>query len=132
MSRTKSINFPNSEGELSALFDKLQRSVVQKTCVYGALAIHGSASLVAKTVNGLYGRRSKIVHTGAYGVSRRESALLHFYCMSALGMLVVSPAFAGFSTSTELEDWFKDRMLDGPNHLEQESETAAVEIAPVS
>lgn len=88
--------------------------------------------LVAKTVNGLYGRRSKIVHTGAYGVSRRESALLHFYCMSALGMLVVSPAFAGFSTSTELEDWFKDRMLDGPNHLEQESETAAVEIAPVS
>lgn len=54
MSRTKSINFPNSEGELSALFDKLQRSVVQKTCVYGALAIHGSASLVAKTVNTVY------------------------------------------------------------------------------
>jgi len=54
MARTKSINFPNSQGELSNLFDKLQRSAVQKTFVYGALAIHGSGSPKAKTANTVY------------------------------------------------------------------------------
>ncbi len=37
MSRTKSINFPNTEGELSNLFDKLQRSMtVHKMVVEAA------------------------------------------------------------------------------------------------
>jgi len=79
--------------------------------------------LVAKTVNDLYDRRSKIVHVGQYGVSRREAALLHLYCMTALAMLVVSPAFSGFTTSAALEDWFKDRMLDGPDHFSPQSKT---------
>jgi hypothetical protein len=54
MSRTKSINFPNTEGELSALFDKLQRSTVQQLLNTGGLVIHGSASALAKTVNTIY------------------------------------------------------------------------------
>ena len=54
MARTKSINFPNTESELSGLFDKLQRVVTNRMVVTGALAIHGSASLVAKTVNTVY------------------------------------------------------------------------------
>lgn len=49
MARTKSISFPNTEGELSTLFDKLQRALLQKLLVSGALAIHGSASALAKT-----------------------------------------------------------------------------------
>ncbi len=73
--------------------------------------------LVAKTVSELYDRRSRIVHAGEYGVSSRELALMHFYCLSALGMLALSPAFSNFTTDEELEGWFKDRMLDGPDHL---------------
>jgi predicted extracellular nuclease len=49
MARTKSINFPNTEGEMLALFDKLQRATVNTLLVSGALAIHGSASAVVKT-----------------------------------------------------------------------------------
>jgi hypothetical protein len=73
--------------------------------------------LVAKTVGRLYDRRSKIVHSGQCGVSRQDAASLHFYCVTALGLLVLSPAFAGFTTNTDLENWFRDRMLDGPNHF---------------
>jgi hypothetical protein len=54
MARTKSINFPNTEGEISALFDKLQRATVQTLLNTGGLAIHGSASALAKTVNTVY------------------------------------------------------------------------------
>jgi hypothetical protein len=54
MSRNKSIVFPNTEGELSALFDKLQRAVTNKLLVSGALAIHGSASTLAKTAATAY------------------------------------------------------------------------------
>lgn len=53
MARKKSINFPNSEGELSPLFDKLQRSVSSRLFNAGGLAI-GSGSkkkpLIANTV----------------------------------------------------------------------------------
>jgi hypothetical protein len=73
--------------------------------------------LVAKTINELYRRRSKIVHTGEYGVSRTDAALMWFYCITALNMLVVAPAFSSFKTSAELEEWFRDRVLDGPNHM---------------
>ena len=52
--RTKSINFPNSEGEMSALFDKLQRSTTSELLVSGALAIHGSASALAKFASTIY------------------------------------------------------------------------------
>jgi hypothetical protein len=54
MARTKSVNFPNMETELSALFDKLQRATVNVLLNTGALAIHGSASALAKTVNTVY------------------------------------------------------------------------------
>jgi hypothetical protein len=54
MSRTKSINFPNSEGELSALFDKLQRATISALLNTGALAIKAGSSALAKTVNTIY------------------------------------------------------------------------------
>ena len=72
--------------------------------------------LVARTVNDLYDRRSRIVHAGQYGVSRREAILMFFYCKTALTMLVMAPSFRSFTTNTDLEGWFKDRILDGPNH----------------
>ncbi len=78
--------------------------------------------LVARSVVELYDRRSKIVHKGEYGVSRKEAGLIHLYCMTALGMLVISPVFAEFKTNAHLEGWFKDRMLDGPDHFNQESQ----------
>jgi len=71
---------------------------------------------VARTVNELYDRRSRIVHTGQHGVSRKETALLLLYCTAALAMLAVAPSFRNFTTSAELEGWFRDRILDGPNH----------------
>src|ERR1017187_4628187 len=54
MTRIKSIGFPNSETEMSTLFDKLQRSTTSELLTTGALAIHGSASALAKTVNTIY------------------------------------------------------------------------------
>lgn len=54
MARTKSINFPNTESELSALFDKLQRSTINSLLVSGALAIHGASSALAKTAATVY------------------------------------------------------------------------------
>src|SRR5580698_3606066 len=54
MARFKSINFPNTEGEMSNLFDKLQRLVVNKILAKGTLAIHGASSPVVKTTTTLY------------------------------------------------------------------------------
>ncbi len=56
MSRSiTSKNLPNTEGELATLFDKLQRAVTNVLHVSGALAIHGSASALAKTAATIYG-----------------------------------------------------------------------------
>jgi len=52
--RTKSISFPNTQGELNTLFDKLQRAAITKLLNSGALAIHGSASALAKFANTIY------------------------------------------------------------------------------
>jgi hypothetical protein len=65
MARKKSINFPNTEGEMSALFDKLQRATVNSLLNTGALAIHGSASAVAKIVNTVYFMIDGIVYSKA-------------------------------------------------------------------
>lgn len=54
MARTKSINFPNTEGELSNVLDKLQRATVNCLLVSGALAIHGASSPNAKTTATMY------------------------------------------------------------------------------
>jgi hypothetical protein len=54
MARTKSIAFPNTEDEEKAVFDKLQRAAITSLLNTGALAIHGSASALAKFVNTIY------------------------------------------------------------------------------
>jgi hypothetical protein len=54
MARTKSVNFPNTQTELSNLFDKLQRATVNCLLVSGALAIHGSSSALAKFASTIY------------------------------------------------------------------------------
>lgn len=69
---------------------------------------------VAEWVSKLYRRRSKIVHTGEYGVSRTDSGLVRFYCMAVLGNLALLPAFERFTTNDHLENWFRERTLEGP------------------
>jgi hypothetical protein len=69
---------------------------------------------VAIWVNNLYDRRSIIVHTGEYGVSRTKSGLIQFYCTAVLWTLVLSLAFDGSTTNEQMNAWFKDRMLEGP------------------
>jgi hypothetical protein len=81
----------------------------------------GGRKHVVQWVNNLYDRRSKIVHTGEYGVSRTESGLIQYYCMAALSILVLSKAFCDFTTNAQLEAWFKERMLEGPYRIEPES-----------
>jgi hypothetical protein len=54
MARLKSINFSNTLAEFSNLFDKLQRALTNYVLNTGALAIHGSSSALAKTVNTVY------------------------------------------------------------------------------
>ena len=81
---------------------------------------------VVRWVNNLYDRRSKIVHTGEYGVSRTESGLIQFYCMAALANLVLLSPFEGFTKNAQVEAWFKDRMLEGPYRVEPESPQATV------
>jgi hypothetical protein len=59
--RLKSINFPNTESELSTLFDKLQRNTVNKILQKGTLAIHGSGSAVVKTTATLYAMIDSVI-----------------------------------------------------------------------
>ena len=54
MARTKSINYPNTQSEIGTQMDKLQRSTINSLLVSGALAIHGSASALAKTAATAY------------------------------------------------------------------------------
>jgi hypothetical protein len=54
MARSKSISFPNTESELSAVFDKLQRAVTNTLNVSGALAIKAGASAIVKTAAAIY------------------------------------------------------------------------------
>jgi hypothetical protein len=54
MARTKSINFPNTESEMSNLFDKIQRVLANRIVVTGALAIKAGGSALAKTANTIY------------------------------------------------------------------------------
>jgi len=78
----------------------------------------GDRKQVTRWVSDLYDLRSRIVHRGEYGgVSQTDSGLIRLCCMTALAVLVMSPAFDGFSTNAQLEDWFKDRMLEGPDHF---------------
>ncbi len=43
MSRTKSINFPNTRDEMTTLFDKLQRALTNVNLVAGGVGIKGSS-----------------------------------------------------------------------------------------
>jgi len=54
MARFKSISFPNTEGELSTLLDKLQRNLLNKILAKGTLAIHGASSPLVKTTTTAY------------------------------------------------------------------------------
>ena len=49
---------------------------------------------------------------------------MQYYCFAALGILAAAPTFADFKTNNDLEKWFKDRMLDGPNHFQPENQGA--------
>lgn len=65
MARTRSIKWPNSEGEIDALFDKIQRTLTNKCIVSGALAIKGAASAIVKFVNALYFLQDAQLYTKA-------------------------------------------------------------------
>jgi hypothetical protein len=56
-------------------------------------------------------------------------ALMFFYCRVALGMLVIAPAFKNFVTSKDLEEWFSNRILDGPDHYDTD---ASVKVGPTA
>jgi hypothetical protein len=81
---------------------------------------------IVRWVNSLYDRRSKIVHTGEYGVPRTESGLIQLYCMSALTNLALLTVFDGFTTNAQLEAWFKERMLEGPYRIGPEPQQIAI------
>jgi hypothetical protein len=51
MARTKSINFPNTESEMSALFDKIQRRLCNICFNSAGLAIKTGGSAIVKTAN---------------------------------------------------------------------------------
>lgn len=54
MARLKSIGFPNSQGELSGLLDKLQRASITQLLTTGGLVITAGSSATAKFVNTIY------------------------------------------------------------------------------
>src|SRR4051794_9017414 len=54
MARTKSIVFPNTESELSNLFDKLQRAITNVLLKSGGLAIKTGGSALVKTANTIH------------------------------------------------------------------------------
>lgn len=53
MSRSRSIKFPNTNTEMEALFDKLQRRFANLVFNSGGLAIKTSSSALAKTANAI-------------------------------------------------------------------------------
>jgi hypothetical protein len=73
---------------------------------------------IAKTVNKLYGLRSKIVHTGETEIAASDLEMIRFLCMNTLYALLSLKPFANMTSVDELEQWFRDRMLgatDGPS-----------------
>jgi hypothetical protein len=72
---------------------------------------------VAKAVNGLYGLRSKIVHTGETEVSHADLESIRFFTLNALIAVSTSRPFAQMTSVDELEQWFKDRMLGAADEL---------------
>lgn len=54
MTRTRSINFPNTSNNLDSLFDSLQRGLTTQLLNTGGLAIKTGGSALAKTVNTIY------------------------------------------------------------------------------
>ena len=72
---------------------------------------------VAKAINGLYGLRSKIVHTGETEVSHADLESIRFFTLNTLIVLSTSRPFAQMTSVDELEQWFKDRMLGAAEEL---------------
>lgn len=102
MARSKSISFPNTEGELSALFDKLQRNLLNKILQKGTLAIHGSASAVVKTTTTLYvmvdGVIAKLAAadlTALSGVVKNATFNVFVFTVNAAGTVKVYMGTAG-------------------------------------
>jgi hypothetical protein len=55
MARTQTtFSAPNSMSALNTMVDKLQRALLQKLLLSGALAIHGASSALAKIANTIY------------------------------------------------------------------------------
>lgn len=84
---------------------------------------------VVKQMNDLYRLRSHIVHEGRAEVSNDELFYIYLYCMAALHVLVLSPAFSEMKTNDDLEKWFSDRVLEAPNHWESEHDPDALNEA---
>ncbi|MGD0832731.1 MAG: hypothetical protein ABR907_17495 [Terracidiphilus sp.] len=72
---------------------------------------------IAKTVNRLYGLRSKIVHTGETEIAASDLEMIRFLSMNTLYALLSLKPFANMASVEELEQWFKDRMLGAVDDL---------------
>jgi hypothetical protein len=75
---------------------------------------------VATQISRLYNRRSQIVHEGKTGVANDEMYLIYLYCMAALHTLVLSPAFSHMRSNADLDEWFRDRVLEAPDYVHDE------------
>jgi hypothetical protein len=63
---------------------------------------------------------SQIVHEGTTGVANDEMYLIYLYCMAALHALVLSPVFSHMRSNADLDEWFRDRVLEAPDYVHDE------------
>jgi len=80
---------------------------------------------VVETLNELYGRRSKIVHAGETEVTNSQLEEMENICVSSLIAVATGPAFEKMQSFTELEGWFKDRILGSESAARSQDATPA-------
>lgn len=75
---------------------------------------NSSRSNVRDRVSKLYSIRSKIVHCGSNKLAQSDLEDLRGLTQSCIIRLMSDPAFGSFSKEGDVENWFEERMMYGP------------------
>ena len=79
------------------------------------LGLKNSArSKICNRVSQLYSLRSKIVHSGSNKLSQSDLDELRIITQSCIIRLLSDPIFGDFSTEEDLEKWFEEMIIFGP------------------
>jgi hypothetical protein len=75
---------------------------------------NSSRSKIRDRVSKLYSIRSKIVHCGSNKLSQSDLEELRIITQSCIIRLLSDPIFKDFSKEEDLENWFEEKIVSGP------------------